>query len=107
MVDVFTKRMFELLALTETKVKGNGEFSWCGGNGIIVHCSVQEIERIMESLAVGMNDVWHSAVIDLGCVSSRILRITFKFLSVKACVTVVYGPTEDDVEERGSLICLP
>ena len=35
MVDVFRKGKFELLALTETKLKGNGEVSWCGANGII------------------------------------------------------------------------
>ena len=28
-VDVFRKGKFELLALTETKLKGNGEVSWC------------------------------------------------------------------------------
>ena len=43
MVDVFRKGKSELLALTETKLKGNGEVSWCGANGIIV--SVQEIVR--------------------------------------------------------------
>ena len=33
-VDVFRRRKFEWLALIETKVKGNGEVSWCGGNGV-------------------------------------------------------------------------
>ena len=32
---VFREAKFELLALTETKLKGNGEVSWCGVNGII------------------------------------------------------------------------
>ena len=43
MEDVFRKGNFELLDLTETKLKGNEEVSWCGMNSIIV--SVQEIER--------------------------------------------------------------
>ena len=34
-VDVFRKEKFELLALTETKLKENGEVSWWGVNGII------------------------------------------------------------------------
>ena len=35
MVDVFRKKKLELLALTETTLKGNGEVTWCGVNGII------------------------------------------------------------------------
>ena len=34
-VDVFKEGKFELLALMETKLKGNREISWCGVNGII------------------------------------------------------------------------
>ena len=43
MVDVFRKGKFELLSLTATKLKGNGEVLWCGVNGIIA--GVQGIER--------------------------------------------------------------
>ena len=31
-VDVFREGKFEFLALTETKLKRNGEVSWCGVN---------------------------------------------------------------------------
>ena len=34
-IDVFREGKFEMLALTETKLKGNGKISWCGVNGII------------------------------------------------------------------------
>ena len=47
-----------------------------------------------------LNDVCHSAVVDFGCVSSRILWIKFKFSRVKVCVVVEYGPNEGDGEER-------
>ena len=47
MVDVFKEGEFELLILSETKLKGNGNVSWCWVNGIIV--AVQEMERAMES----------------------------------------------------------
>ena len=40
-VDIFKKGKFELLALTETKLKGKGEVSWSGVNVIIV--GVQEM----------------------------------------------------------------
>ena len=49
----------------ETKLKGNGEVSWCGVNGIIA--GVQEKERAREGVAILSNDVWHSAVVDFGC----------------------------------------
>ena len=71
LVDLFRKGKFEMLGLTETKLKGNGEVSWCGVNGIIA--GVQEMERARERVANMINDVWQSAVIDFGYVSSRIL----------------------------------
>ena len=72
-MDVFKQGKFELLSLTETKLKGNGEVSWCGVNGIIA--AVLEMERAREGVAILLNDVWHSAVVDFGCVNSRILQI--------------------------------
>ena len=35
MVDVYREGKFEILALTEMKLKGNGDISWYGVNGII------------------------------------------------------------------------
>ena len=91
-VDIFIKGNFELLALTETKLKGEGEVSWCEVNGII--SGVQE----MEGVAVLLNDVWHSAVVIFGYVISRILWNKFKFSRVKVCVVVAYGPNEVEGE---------
>ena len=54
MVVAFRKGKFELFALTETKLKGNGERSCCGVNGIID--GVQEMERGREGVAVLLND---------------------------------------------------
>ena len=58
------------------------------------------MERAREGLATLLNDLWHRAVIDFGCVSSRILWIKFKFSRVKVCLVVGYGLTEGDVKER-------
>ena len=60
-----------MLAFMETKLKGKGEVSWYGVNGII--SGVQEMERAREWVAVLLNEVWHSAVVKSGYVSSRIL----------------------------------
>ena len=76
-MDVFRKGKFEFLALMDTKLKGNEEITWCGVSGIIA--GVQK-ERSMEEVAILLNDVWHSAVIKSGYVSSRILWIKLKFV---------------------------
>ena len=49
-VDIFMKGKFKLLALTKTKLKGKGEISWCGVNGIF--SGVQEMESAREGVAV-------------------------------------------------------
>ena len=41
-MDIFKKGKFELLALTETKLKEKGEVSWSGIN--IIFAGVQEME---------------------------------------------------------------
>ena len=48
-MDIFKTRKFELLALTETKLKGKGEVSWSGVN--VIFTSVQEMERAREGVA--------------------------------------------------------
>ena len=58
------------------------------------------MERAREGVAVLLNDVWHSAVIDFGCISSRILWIKFKLSRVKVFVVVRYCPNEGISEER-------
>ena len=100
-MDVFRKGKFELLSLIEIKLKGNGEVSWCGVNGIIA--DVQEMERAREGVEVLLNDVWHNAVRDFGCVSSRILWIKFKFSRVKVVWWRGTAPTKELVKKgRGS-----
>ena len=99
-VDTFKKGKFELLALTEVKLKGKGEASWSGVN--VIFAGVQELERARKGVAILLNDVWHSAVVNIGCVSSRIFWIKFKFSRVKVCVVVEFDPNKGDCEERDS-----
>ena len=61
------------------------------------------MERARERVAILLDDVGHSALVDFGCVSSRILWIKFKFSRVKVCVVFGYGPSEGDGEERDRL----
>ena len=49
-------------------MKGNGEVSWCGVNGIIA--GVQEMEKAREGMAILLNDVWHSAVVEFSGLNS-------------------------------------
>ena len=67
-MDIFRNGKFELFALTETKLKGNGKVLQCWV--MVIIASVQKMERAREVVAVLLNDVWHSAVIHFGCVNS-------------------------------------
>ena len=68
------------------KLKGKEEVSWSGVN--VIYTSVHEMERAREGLEVLLNNVWHSAVVKSGYVSSRTLWIKFKFSRVKVYVVV-------------------
>ena len=87
-----------MVCLDGDKIKRKREASWCGVNGIIA--GVQEMERAREGVAILLNDVWHSAVIDFECVSSRILWIKFKFSRIKVCMVMRCGPNKGNIEER-------
>ena len=87
-----------MLALAETKLKGEGEVSWCGANDVIA--GVQEMERPREGVAIPLNDMFRSAVVYFGCANSRILWIKFKFSRAEVCVVVGYRPNEGNGEEK-------
>ena len=44
---------------------------------------VHEIERAKEDVAILLNSVWHSVVIDFECVTSRILLLNSNFQGLK------------------------
>ena len=54
-MDIFKEGKFELLDLTETKLKGKGEVLWFGVN--IIFAGVHEMERAREGVAITLNDV--------------------------------------------------
>ena len=51
-------------------------------------------------MAVYLKDIWYSAIIEYGYVSSRMLQPQFKFVRVKVCVVLVHVPTDEAEEER-------
>ena len=55
MVDAFKEGKFELFALTETKMKRNGEISWCEVGGISVEVQKNEDEEPWGSVGVLLN----------------------------------------------------
>ena len=97
-VNVFREGKFELLALMETKLKGNEELSLRGINGIIV--GVQEMEKTTEGVGIWLKNVWHNTVTDFGCVSYRVLWIKFRFSRVKVSMVEEYGPNGGNCEEK-------
>ena len=52
---------------------------------------VQKIERPREGIAIMLNNVWHTEVINLESISSRIPWIKLKFSRVNVCVLVGIG----------------
>ena len=75
-MEIFKGREFELFALICTKLKRNGEISWCE--------ITTEVQRSKEGVVDLLNDVWYSAVVEFRCViSSRILYVKFTSAKVK------------------------
>ena len=69
-VDAFRKETFELLALTEMKIKKNGEISWCRVSDI---CGGrQENKKGRENVAALLRDRY-IAVVEFWCVKSLLL----------------------------------
>ena len=74
-INVFKNGKFELLVLTETKVKGSGEDEWCGVK--CVYAGVERNVRAKKGVTILMNDAWHKSMVKFECVSSRVLMAKF------------------------------
>ena len=61
---------------------------------------IRENERIGEGIAVLLNNVWYSAVVEFRYVNSRTLRVKIRFSWVKVCTAVANGPTKREDQER-------
>ena len=81
MGDIFKKGKFELLALTETKLKGKGKVSCSGVN--VIFAGVHEMETTREGVAILLNDVWYSAMENLGVLALEFSGVNSSFQGLK------------------------
>ena len=58
------------------------------------------MERLRKGVAILLNGVWHSVVIEFRCVSSKILWNKFRFSMVNIYVVVEHGSNEGNAKER-------
>ena len=79
-----------MLVFMETKFVGSGKVLCCGVNNIIAGVQFRRWKEL-GCVVVLLSDVWHSAVIDFRCVSSRIIWIKFRFSRVKVCGSRVWS----------------
>ena len=88
--DIFKERKFDIFALCETKVKGQGVEDWDGQRVIVSGVS----ERCRAREGVGLiiaNRLW-GRVKDYKCVSSRIVWVKLNVRGEKLVVVSAYGP---------------
>ena len=72
--DIFGKGKFELLALSETKLEGNGDGITTG---------IQEIEMDREGMPILMNDMCRGAVVDLDLLAQEPYGLHSSFQGLK------------------------
>ena len=100
-VDLFKERKLDILALSETKVKGQGVQEWEGERVIV--SGVAERCRAREGVAIIVSGRLWGSVIDYKCVSSRIVWVRMKVAGEKLIIVSVYGPgMEKSENERES-----
>ena len=89
-VDMFKERKMDVLALSETKVKGKGECEWEGERVIV--SGVDERCRAREGVAVMIKRRLWGSVSEYKCLSSRVLWLKMKVAGEKVVIVAVYGP---------------
>ena len=70
-IQVMRERKYDVLALSETKLKGNGMIEWDGVKG--VKSGIGERGRAMEGVAVLMNEIMWQDMVEYKEVDNRII----------------------------------
>ena len=100
-VDMFEERKMDVLALCETKVKGQGVREWEGQRVIV--SGVAERCRAREGVAIMVSGRLWGKVKEYKCVSSRIVWVRLNVAGEKVVIVSVYGPgMEKNESERES-----
>ena len=89
-VDMFKERKLDVLALSETKVKGKGEHTWEGQRVIV--SGVDERCRAREGVGIMLAGRLWGKVKEYVCVSSRIVWVRLNIRGSKVVIVSVYGP---------------
>ena len=89
-VDMFKERKLDVLALSETKVKGEGVHEWEGERVII--SGVSERCRAREGVAMVISGRLWGRVREYKCINSRMMWVKLKVNGEKVVVVSVYGP---------------
>nr|XP_053629722.1 craniofacial development protein 2-like [Cherax quadricarinatus] len=98
-VDVMNEKKLDVLVLSETKLKGVGEFQWRGINGI--RSGVSNRVRAKEGVAIMLKDKLWQEKRDYKCINSRIMWSKIKIGCEKWVIVSMYAPgKERSVEER-------
>ena len=94
-VDIFKERKLDVMALSETKVKGKGVQDWEGQRVI-----VSGVERCWakEGVAVIISGRLWGGVREYKCINSRMMWVKLKVNGEKVVIISVYGP---GMEKRG------
>ena len=89
-VDMFEERKMDVLALCETKVKGQGVREWEGQRVIV--SGVAERCRAREGVAIMVSGRLWGRVKEYKCVGSRIVWVRLNVAGEKVVIVSVYGP---------------
>ena len=97
-VDMFVERKLDVLALSETKVKGQGVQDWEGHRVIV--SGVAERCRAREGVGLIISGRLWGRVKDYKCVSSRIVWVKLNISGRKVVIVSVYGPGMERREDE-------
>ena len=89
-VDMFKERKLDILALSESKVKGEGVREWEGERVIV--SGVNERCRAREGVAVMIKGSLWGSVKEYKCINSRMLWVRIKVAGERIVLVCVYGP---------------
>ena len=96
-VDIFKERKLDVMALSETKVKGKGVQEWEGQRVIV---SGVERCRAKEGVAVIVSGRLWGGVKEFKCVNSRMMWVRLKVNGEKVVIISVYGPGMERTENE-------
>ncbi|MEL7523216.1 MAG: endonuclease/exonuclease/phosphatase family protein, partial [Cyanobacteria bacterium J06553_1] len=97
-VDIFKERKLDVMALCETKVKGQGVQEWEGERVIV--SGVSERCRAREGVAVVISGRLWGRVREYKCLNSRIMWVKLKMNGEKIVIVSVYGPGMEKSENE-------